>query len=392
MKRWMGAFAVPALGFALLLLAPRLSAQSSGQITGQVLDFGGQPYIGVLVTITADDTGSVLTTKTDKNGHYVQLGLRSGVYSVNFKPPDGNPDTTRKVQVTSEGAAELSVDFKKLAAESGSFNPSAKEKAAAEANAFKNMKTHFDAGVAAMTDYRTVKTQSQTAAADQKPALKEKMMADCKNAANEFQEAEKGIGPKDQKNHAVVLGQLGSARDCAEDYAGAADAFQKAIDMSPAAPYYLNHATDTAKNLIADPKLTDAKLDEVLTLASADCDKGVALDPTSGGNCYYNVGIVFSNKGRMKQASAALLKATQVDPKNADAWFFLGGAYLALMDTKEAGGKITYIIQPGTAEAYQKYLELAPTGPRAAEAKENLATIESLQGGSETTVLKRKKK
>ena len=233
MKRWMGACAVLGLGFALLLLTPRLSAQSSGQLTGQVLDFGGQAYAGVLVTITADDTGSVLTTKTDKNGHYVQLGLHSGVYTVNFKPPDGNPDTTRKVQVTSEGAAELSVDFKKLAAESGAFNPGAKEKAAAEADAFKNMKTHFDAGLAAIADYRTVKTQSLTVPADQKAALKEKMIADCKTAATEFQEAEKGVGPKDQKNHAVVLGQLGAARDCSEDYAGAADAFQKAIDLNP---------------------------------------------------------------------------------------------------------------------------------------------------------------
>ena len=94
----------------------------------------------------------------------------------------------------------------------------------------------------------------------------------------------------------------------------------------------------------------------------------------------------------MKEAVAPLQKATQVDPKNPDGWYLLGASLLAAMDYKQEGEKITYIVQPGTAEAYQKYLELAPTGPHAQEAKEALESLVALGQGVETKVSTRKKK
>jgi hypothetical protein len=62
------------------------------------------------------------------------------------------------------------------------------------------------------------------------------------------------------------------------------------------------------------------------------------------------------------------------------------------MDSKQVGTNITYIVQPGTQEAYQKYLDLMPNGPHAAEAKAALDTIASLQGATESTVIGTKKK
>lgn len=391
MTRRIRTWSAPTLGFLLaLILAAGVWAQNSGRLSGQVMDFQGNPYPDVTVTITNPETGQVLTAKTDKNGKFIQIGLRGGVYSLTFKNDKDKLDYTMKFGVKSDEENSVTVNFKELAAQAAVANPAAKEKAEAEEAKFATMKTHFDAGVAAMNDADQAKTQIQTAAADQHASLQERMKADYQTAVTEFEQAEQATPPKDVTNHALVLGNLGVAYERAGRYDDAAAAIQKAIALKPTAGYYVSLATDTAKSATAhiDPKNPDTKLKE----ASAACDQAVALDPTQAGICWRNLGIVYSNVGRMKEASEVLQKATQVEPKSADGWYLLGGALLAQADTKQQGDKMTYVFPAGTAAAYQKYLELAPNGPHANDAKEMLAQIESLQGGTETTVLKKKKK
>jgi hypothetical protein len=62
------------------------------------------------------------------------------------------------------------------------------------------------------------------------------------------------------------------------------------------------------------------------------------------------------------------------------------------METKQVGDKLTFVVQPGTVEAYEKYLELAPTGRFAADAKAALASLEQLGFGVQTKVKPRTKK
>jgi hypothetical protein len=93
----------------------------------------------------------------------------------------------------------------------------------------------------------------------------------------------------------------------------------------------------------------------------------------------------------MKDAVAPLQKATQVDPKDPDAWFLLGGALSGTIDTKTEGDKMVYIVPPGTADAYKKYLELAPAGPHAADSKAMLDALAQYSQGEDLSVSKRKK-
>jgi hypothetical protein len=51
--------------------------------------------------------------------------------------------------------------------------------------------------------------------------------------------------------------------------------------------------------------------------------------------------------------------------------YYLKGQGLIVKATVDAAGK--YVLPPGCAEAYQKYLELAPNGPYAGEVKGILA-------------------
>jgi hypothetical protein len=53
---------------------------------------------------------------------------------------------------------------------------------------------------------------------------------------------------------------------------------------------------------------------------------------------------------------------------------------------------MTYDIPPGTADAYQKVIDLDPNGPLAAQAKQNLDALAAMSGGDATSVGVRKKK
>ena len=94
---------------------------------------------------------------------------------------------------------------------------------------------------------------------------------------------------------------------------------------------------------------------------------------------------------RDKQASDAFIKATELDPKNADTWYLLGSALLSQMETKQVGSDMVGVTKPGTVEAFQKCLDLAPSGPHAEEVKQTLASIASLTGGESTKIKVRKK-
>src|SRR5262249_35817118 len=150
--------------------------------------------------------------------------------------------TFRDGQVT-----EVTVNFKQIVEDQKNSNSEAQKKADAQAAAFKNMKTHFDAGIAAMNDSKTVGQQLASAPADQKASLQDKIKADGQTAVTEFQQAEQGIAEKDTKNHALVLANLGQAYDTVGDPTNAAVAYQKAIDLQPQPTYYLSLSTSLVK-------------------------------------------------------------------------------------------------------------------------------------------------
>ena len=59
-----------------------------------------------------------------------------------------------------------------------------------------------------------------------------------------------------------------------------------------------------------------------------------------------------------------LKKATELDPKNAQAWYLLGACMVADPSIyKTVGSKIEVTPRPGTIEAYQKAIDLDPNGP-----------------------------
>jgi Tfp pilus assembly protein PilF len=109
--------------------------------------------------------------------------------------------------------------------------------------------------------------------------------------------------------------------------------------------------------------------------AQAELEKAAQLEPAGAGKYYYNLGATEINSGQNEPAGAAFKKATEATPPYPDA-FFQYGVTLVAKASIAADGKVTPV--PGTVEAFQKYLELAPTGQFAQQAKEMLVTL----GGS----------
>ena len=159
----------------------------------------------------------------------------------------------------------------------------------------------------------------------------------------------------------------------AADQAKALDYYNKGIQLTP------NDATlhNNLGNLYAEM----GKSAE----AAAEFKKAAALDPTHASGYYYNLGAIMVNKGQMDEAAAALKKATDIDPSNAQAWYWYGMALMGKAQVKPDG---TMVPAPGTIEAFQTYLKLAPNGTFAAQAQ---ASIDSLQSKGSLEYKKTKK-
>jgi tetratricopeptide (TPR) repeat protein len=373
-----------ALSFATIA-----AAQGTGRISGEIFDKEGKPYPDVNVEIKNPDTGQTYTAKTDKNGRFQQLGLLSGVYLITLTNEQDHLDFKVQFRVVQDQENPFRLNFKEVLAKQG--GPSAEEvkKKEEEENKFKNMKQHFDAGMAAMNDSAPLRTQIKTAPADQQGAIKDKLNADYQTAITELQQAEQGVQPKDTKSHAVVWSNLGQAYEFAGRYEEAAAAFAKAVELQPQAPFYEHLSTNLANAAAAQPTLDKTKLAD----ANSACEKAAAADPTSAARCWKNIGIILSNKNHQADAVAPLQKATQADPKDAQAWFLLGGALSAQITPKQEGDKMTYQIPPGTAEAYQKAIDTAPAGsPIAEQAKQMLDGLAAMGSGEATSLSSRKGK
>jgi tetratricopeptide (TPR) repeat protein len=146
------------------------------------------------------------------------------------------------------------------------------------------------------------------------------------------------------------------------DYALAVESYKKAIDLSPEDPVYHNNY---ALALVKAKRIEDAQ---------AELTKAAQMDPTSAGKYFYNLGAVLANVGQADAAGDAFKKAIAADAGYSEAYYQLG-IVLVGKATTSPDGKI--IPPAGTLEAFQKYLELSPTGPNADAAKGMLASMGS---------------
>ena len=99
----------------------------------------------------------------------------------------------------------------------------------------------------------------------------------------------------------------------------------------------------------------------------AEYNLAAQAEPANAATYYFNEGAIFTNTNKVDEAVAAFDKTIQLDPNRADAYYYKG---VNLMSKATTGKDGKFVGAPGTAESFQKYLELKPDGPHGAEAKD----------------------
>jgi tetratricopeptide (TPR) repeat protein len=197
------------------------------------------------------------------------------------------------------------------------------------------------------------------------------------------------------------LGSASKQTDPAEKtkrYDAAVTNYSKAVELK-------KKALETAPDKSGDANKTLAQFYNNLGKAQAQLGKtddavktynqAAQLDPGGAGMYYFNLGATLTNanvKNDMEMRKAAVDafdKAIAADPAKADAYYWKGTNLIGAATLQ--GDKM--IAPPGTAEAFQKYLELAPTGPHAEEAKAMLtglgSTVETSYGAKKAAPKKK---
>jgi tetratricopeptide (TPR) repeat protein len=151
----------------------------------------------------------------------------------------------------------------------------------------------------------------------------------------------------------------------------AVESYLKAVDLKKAAPSDKDPAA-AAKlaayyNNLAGAYSKAKKVDD----AVKTYEMAAQTDPSQVAQAYFNMGAVLTNSGRPDEANVAFDKCLAADPNRAEAYYQKG---LNLLGKATLQGDKT-VAPPGTAEAFQKYLELSPTGANADSAKALLASL-----------------
>jgi tetratricopeptide (TPR) repeat protein len=309
---------------AALAASPALA--QNGQVKGKVVDAKNQPVEGATVTIeSADGMNRKFVVKTNRRGEYIQIGLQTGEYKLTATKDSLGQSFTRKLS----GVNMTEVNFNLVPGGSGGdMSDEERKKAEAKITAVKGA---FEAGVAFSNEGKhdeAIAKFNEVLAA----------MPKCPECYN----------------------NIGTVQIRKKEFDAAEASFKKAIELKP--------DSADAYNGLATVYNAQKKFDQAAE-ASAQAQKiAGAAGPTGApgagsASTIFNQGVIAWNASKIPEAKKLFEQAVQMDPKLADAHYWLGMA-----NVNE--GKL-----PEAAKAFEEYLKLAPSGQYAEQAKGILSQI-----------------
>ena len=324
-RMWCRSLAICAFVLGLAAIAVPGYAQT-GQVKGKVADASGKPVEGAVVTIEGSDSGGrKFIVKTNKKGEYIQIGVQPGQYKI----------TAVKDNMTQSFNQRISLDMVEVnftlkpGGDPGNVSDEDRKKAAAKSAA---LKTAFEEGV----------TLSNAGKNDEAIAKFNEVIA---------------MVPKCPECYS----NIGANYAQKKDWAQAEAAYKKAIEVDP-------NSAD-AYNGLANVYNAQKKFDLAAEASAQAMKIATAAGTTAGGapggnaSAMFNQGVILWNAGKIADAKKQFEEAVKVDPKLADAHYWLGMANLN-------EGKM-----PDAATQFDEYLKLAPTGQYAEQAKGILTQI-----------------
>ncbi len=290
--------------FAVLVAALPAAAQSTGIISGVVLDDKGQPVADAKVILSmVGGSGRKFETKTDKKGEFLQIGLGTGSYDVQAEK-DKLGSNVNQIAVRANTTQKTRLI---LAIASAAAAKEASEKSAA-------LKKTFDEGVAF------------SSAGKHKEAI-EKFQAGAQMVNN---------------NCADCFNNIGFSYTALKEYDKAEEAYKKSVELKP------NDAT--AYNGLATVYNAQRKFDLAGEASKKAMEFGGAAAGGGNADALYNQAVILFNQGKTADAKPLLEQAVAANPNMADAHYLLGMSLVGIDPTK-------------AVPEFETFLKLSPSGP-----------------------------
>ncbi len=360
------------LSLLLALLSVPAMAQV-GALQGKVLGEDGEGVRDAMILIERLDVKGNYKVKTKKKGDFYHAGLPLGTYKVSLELDGRVVDSISGIRVGMGGDEPVVFDMAEIKKRAQAAQAAAAQGQTASQEQLKSMSaSERKAYEESLKQRQQQLTKNKELNEAFNTGMTAKQAGDWQTAADAFSKAAEFDAEQD-----VIWAQLAEAQQqlaqakTGDDRRALYDAslvsYEKAMALKPTDAAYVNNAGLT---MIRAGKSEDGK---------AMLAKAAEMDPANGGKYYFNLGAVMTNAGDADGAVEAFRKATEVQPDYASAWYQLGTALVGKATYKEDGS-----VEPvaGTVEAFQKYLELEPTGANAAGAQ---MMISSLTGAVETS-------
>lgn len=161
----------------------------------------------------------------------------------------------------------------------------------------------------------------------------------------------------------ILWAQLGQAQVGLKKYDDAITTFKKTLDLENAAKAPKPQILGLANSGLGEVYARTGKIQE----ANDAYDAAAKINPTQAGFYLKNEAVIFFQTNQADAQVAAADKAIAVDPTSPVLYYLKGNGLVQKTTMDAKTNKL--VAPPGCLEAYQKYLQLAPDGPYAAEVK-----------------------
>jgi tetratricopeptide (TPR) repeat protein len=362
-------------GLLAFALSPVLiQAQNLGKIHGHVTNPTGQPQDKGTVSLSTDGGATLkYTFPVDPEGNYSGQATPA-TYDVVFRAPDTPPgkivDSVKNIKITVETEAVADLDMSrpdyiaKLPPDQRKAleELKAKNQAAIQAN---QAIAHANADLKQVTqDKKDVETATATA---QQQLGGKPTAGELQAKVNEIKAAKYAdidtLMTNDIKampTEALLYANLGYAQSGEQKYDDAITTFKKAIDLEKASAKPRLEVVAVAEAGLGEVYARTGKVPE----ANAAFDASAKDDPTRAPINLRNQAVIFFQMHNNEAEAAAADEAIKVSP-NDPILYYIKGAGLVVNATVDAKGVM--VLPPDCQAAYQKYLDLAPTGQFADE-------------------------
>ncbi|MGB7266473.1 MAG: hypothetical protein WBC92_13230 [Terracidiphilus sp.] len=374
---WLGLTAVA--GMLALSPAPTRAqapaAATMGKIHGRVINPTGQPQGGGNVSLSTDGGVTLkYTFPVSDTGDFTgeaPAGTYMLVYRAADTPAGKMVDSIRGVKI--EAGQDTAQDDDMSRQEYiDKMSPDEKKqledlkKANAEALKANSVINQLNADLRTIGEDKRQIDGATAAAAQSLGATATK--ADIESKANEIKAAKyadiESLMTKDtavKPDEALLWVNLGYGQAGLKKYDDAITSYKKAIDLETASKKPRGGVLGLANAGLGEIYARTGKVPE----ANAAYDAAAKADPTNAALHLRNEAVIFFQQNNGPAQVAAADEAIKIDPNQAILYYIKGQGLVqnATIDPKTS----RIVLPPDCTAAYQKYLDLAPTGPYANE-------------------------